>query len=68
MIGQPPGETVTTPLASVQEEKEETEWPQGDDKTTQQENGNDILRTVIKLNVMVIVLTMFVFSRCAGRK
>ncbi|XP_026493459.2 dmX-like protein 2 isoform X2 [Vanessa tameamea] len=37
--GQTQGETVTTPLASVQEEKEETEWPQGDDKPTQQENG-----------------------------
>lgn len=39
---QPPPETVTTPLASVQEEKEETEWPQGEehDRANEgQENG-----------------------------
>ncbi|XP_045775741.1 dmX-like protein 2 isoform X3 [Maniola jurtina] len=33
------GETVTTPLASVQEEKEETDWTQNDEQNTQQENG-----------------------------
>ncbi|XP_069360205.1 dmX-like protein 2 isoform X7 [Maniola hyperantus] len=33
------GETVTTPLASVQEEKEDTDWTQNDEQNTQQENG-----------------------------
>ncbi|CAH0724978.1 unnamed protein product, partial [Brenthis ino] len=33
------GETVTTPLESVQEEKEDTEWPQTDEQKAQQENG-----------------------------
>lgn len=33
------GETVTTPLASVQEEREETEWPQAENQTEPQENG-----------------------------
>lgn len=33
------GETVTTPLASVQEEKEDTEWPQSDEQKAQHENG-----------------------------
>ncbi|XP_052742471.1 dmX-like protein 2 isoform X1 [Bicyclus anynana] len=38
--GQPQqGETVTTPLASVQEEKEETDWTQNDEQNAQQENG-----------------------------
>ncbi|XP_072938045.1 dmX-like protein 2 isoform X3 [Epargyreus clarus] len=32
-------ETVTTPLASVQEEKEEAEWPQAEEQTEPQENG-----------------------------
>ncbi|CAB3244524.1 unnamed protein product [Arctia plantaginis] len=32
-------EHVTTPLASVQEEKEETEWPQGEEQNDSQENG-----------------------------
>ncbi|XP_045511959.1 dmX-like protein 2 isoform X5 [Pieris brassicae] len=36
--GQQP-ETVTTPLASVQEEKEENEWPQNDQNAENQENG-----------------------------
>ncbi|XP_047518188.1 dmX-like protein 2 isoform X3 [Pieris napi] len=36
--GQQP-ETVTTPLASVQEEKEEHEWPQNDQNAENQENG-----------------------------
>ncbi|XP_039758479.1 dmX-like protein 2 isoform X1 [Pararge aegeria] len=34
------GETVTTPLASVQEEKEETDWTQNDEQNAQQENGS----------------------------
>ncbi|XP_037874527.1 dmX-like protein 2 isoform X1 [Bombyx mori] len=33
-------ETVTTPLASVQEEKEENEWPKAEEQTEAQENGN----------------------------
>lgn len=33
-------EQVTTPLASVQEEKEETEWPQAEEQNDSQENGN----------------------------
>lgn len=38
---QPPPEAVTTPLASVQEEKEETEWPNGqpEEHKEPQENG-----------------------------
>ncbi|KAJ0175201.1 hypothetical protein K1T71_009342 [Dendrolimus kikuchii] len=32
-------ETVTTPLASVQEEKEETDWPQNEEQNETQENG-----------------------------
>ncbi|XP_049871334.1 dmX-like protein 2 isoform X2 [Pectinophora gossypiella] len=32
-------EQVTTPLASVQEEKEETEWPQNEEQGVQQDNG-----------------------------
>lgn len=38
--GQIQGETVTTPLASVQEEKDENEWPQNDENAESQENGN----------------------------
>ncbi|KPI99710.1 DmX-like protein 2 [Papilio xuthus] len=33
-------ETVTTPLASVQEEKDENEWPQPDEHKEPQENGH----------------------------
>ncbi|XP_037292444.1 dmX-like protein 2 isoform X2 [Manduca sexta] len=32
-------DSVTTPLASVQEEKEEAEWPQNEEQTEPQENG-----------------------------
>ncbi|XP_060804377.1 dmX-like protein 2 isoform X1 [Amyelois transitella] len=35
------GETVTTPLASVQEEKEEAEWPQTEDQKEPQQNGRE---------------------------
>ncbi|KAL0821029.1 hypothetical protein ABMA28_005673 [Loxostege sticticalis] len=35
------GETVTTPLASVQEEKDENEWPQGDENAQPQDNENN---------------------------
>ncbi|GBP07756.1 DmX-like protein 2, partial [Eumeta japonica] len=34
-----PGDNVTTPLASVQEEKEESEWPQNEENEDAQENG-----------------------------
>ncbi|XP_063894834.1 dmX-like protein 2 isoform X4 [Helicoverpa armigera] len=39
-MGPQPPEAVTTPLASVQEEKEEAEWPQGEEQNENQENGN----------------------------
>ncbi|XP_032514293.2 dmX-like protein 2 isoform X1 [Danaus plexippus] len=38
--GQPQqGESVTTPLASVQEEKEENDWPQNENQNAGEENG-----------------------------
>ncbi|XP_068622766.1 dmX-like protein 2 [Battus philenor] len=38
--GPQPPEPVTTPLASVQEEKDENEWPQPDEQKETQENGH----------------------------
>lgn len=40
------GETVTTPLASVQEEKDENEWPQGDENAQPQDNGKLLLNLI----------------------
>lgn len=47
LTGQTPQpDVVTTPLASVQEEKEENEWPQNEENTEPQENGTFITERV----------------------
>lgn len=46
MLGQPhlqQSETVTTPLESVQEEKEENEWPPTEEHNEPQENGKLVI-------------------------
>lgn len=64
VLGQPhlhQSETVTTPLASVQEEKEENEWPSNEEHNEAQENGKLILLEENK-KIFVLITRVLIWT------